>query len=353
MATSNRPGMAQAIRLGFLTLSVLSLAPGAAQAQETKPSQPPAATLRPDDDRGVFSLSYENDIFSNTDRHYTNGVRASYLTSESAMPYWLRNAISSLPMFPENGKNRVGFALGQNMYTPEDTKRARPDPRDRPYAGWLYGSFGVVSEVKNRLDLFDIEIGVVGPSSLAETTQKFVHRSITNSQDPKGWNYQLHDEPGVIITYQRKWRGLYERTVNGLGIDVTPYVGGNLGNVLTQAVGGAALRIGYDLPADYGPPRIRPSLTGADYFLPQHDFGFYLFAGAEGRAVARNIFLDGNSFRDSRHVDKLPFVGDIQYGVAMTIGDWRVAYTQVAALREFKGQKNGDSFGSFSISTRF
>ena len=106
---------------------------------------------------------------------------------------------------------------------------------------------------------------------------------------------------------------------------------------LIQAGGGVSA------PADPEDPRLRE-----DTF-----FGLHLFAGAEGRAVARNIFLDGNSFRDSRHVDKLPFVGDIQYGVAMTIGDWRVAYTQVAALREFKGQKNGDSFGSFSISTRF
>jgi len=46
-------------------------------------------------------------------------------------------------------------------------------------------------------------------------------------------------------------------------------------------------------------------------------------------------------------------VGDIQYGVAVTIGEWRAAYTQVSALREFKGQKSGDSFGSFTLSTRF
>lgn len=353
MQTSIRSAIAAAFAPVLFTATLITAGPAPAKAQDSKPADLPAPAQRPDDDRGVFSISYENDIFSNTDRHYTNGVRASYLTSESSMPYWLRNAIAALPLFPENGKNRVGFALGQSMFTPENTKLARPDTRDRPYAGWLYGSFGVISEVKNRLDIFDIEVGVVGPSSLADTTQKFVHRSITNSQDPKGWGYQLHDEPGVIISYQRKWRGLYENTVNGLGVDVTPYAGGNLGNVLTQAVGGATLRIGYDLPADYGPPRIRPSLTGADYFLPQHDFGFYLFAGAEGRAVARNVFLDGNSFRDSRHVEKFPLVGDIQYGVAMTIGDWRVAYTQVSALREFKGQKSGDSFGSFSISTRF
>lgn len=65
------------------------------------------------------------------------------------------------------------------------------------------------------------------------------------------------------------------------------------------------LRLGQRLPLDYGPPRIQPSLPGSGFFVPPQDrFGWYLFAGVEGRAVARNIFLDGNTFRDSRSVDK-------------------------------------------------
>ena len=58
---------------------------------------------------------------------------------------------------------------------------------------------------------------------------------------------------------------------------------------------GATLRIGNDLPNDYGAPRIRPSLPGSNFFLPRDNFGWYLFAGAGGRAVAYNIFLDGNT----------------------------------------------------------
>jgi lipid A 3-O-deacylase len=69
--------------------------------------------------------------------------------------------------------------------------------------------------------------------------------------------------------------------------------------------------------------------------------------------VARNIFLDGNSFRDGLSVDKKPLVGDVQLGIAGTVGDARIAYTHVFLTKEFRGQQQGDSFGSLSVSFRF
>ncbi|MBW2561068.1 MAG: DUF2219 family protein, partial [Deltaproteobacteria bacterium] len=36
-------------------------------------------------------------------------------------------------------------------------------------------------------------------------------------------------------------------------------------------------------------------------------FGFHLFLAANGTAVAHNILLDGNTFRDSHSVDKKHF----------------------------------------------
>src|SRR3546814_17784538 len=104
--------------------------------------------------------------------------------------------------------------------------------------------------------------------------------------------------------------------LNNLGVDVTPHLGAALGNVYTYGAGGLTLRFGEDLPDDYGPPRIRPALPGSDYFRPTDDFGWYFFAGAEGRIVARNIFLDGNTFKDSHSVDKRPLVADLQAGLA-------------------------------------
>lgn len=92
-------------------------------------------------------------------------------------------------------------------------------------------------------------------------------------------------------------------------------------------------------------------MPGSGFFIPRHGFGWYLFAGIEGRAVARNIFLDGNTFRDSRNVDKEPLVGDLQFGIAITWRNLRLGYTHVLRKREFKGQGGRrDDFGAISLS---
>lgn len=155
------------------------------------------------------------------------------------------------------------------------------------------------------------------------------------------------------LSYKRSWRSWIESEALGLELDATPYVGGALGNAFTHVNSGVVLRFGDDLPADYGPPRIRPTLPGSDFFIPQQTFGWYIFAGIDGRVVGRNIFLDGNTFRDSPSVDKKWLVGEVTAGVAMTIGGVRVAYTHVIRSREYEGQDENDRFGALSVSLRF
>lgn len=305
-----------------------------------------------DDPNAILTLTVENDLFANTDRHYTNGIRLSWLSSEGRIPEWVKDAADWFPLFPEGGKRRVGFSLGQSMFTPRDISIDPPEPDDRPYAGFLYGGVGLVSDTGSRLDTLELQLGVVGPASLAEEAQKLVH-SITGSQQPKAWDTQLENEPAIVLTYERKWRGLWEFSPFGFGADITPHVGGSIGNVYTHATAGFMLRIGEDLPSDYGPPRIRPSLPGSDFFVPTQSFGWYLFAGVEGRAVARNIFLDGNTFEDSRSVDKKHFIGDAQAGIAVTFSGIRLAYTHIFRTKEFDGQDKPDQFGAVSVSFRF
>jgi len=97
-------------------------------------------------------------------------------------------------------------------------------------------------------------------------------------------------------------------------------------------------------------------MPGSEYFVPSEDssFGWYLFADAEVRAVAQNIFLDGNTWKDSYGVEKEDFVGDVQAGVAFSVGDYRVAYTHVFRTKEFKSQNdNIETFGGVTITMRF
>jgi hypothetical protein len=319
-----------------------------------------ADVAKPEPETGALSFVYENDVFYDTDREYTNGVRLAWVTGPGETPDWALTAARWLPFFPDSAGNtvkiRTTYAVGQNMYTPGDITVADPAPGERPYAGWLYGSIGLIvewGEELNRLDQLDLSVGVVGPASLAEQTQRFVHKYVTNSPDPKGWDTQLRNEPGVVLTYQRSWRRFVAGNVEGIGFDVVPHLGAALGNVYTYANAGLTLRVGADLPRDYGPPRIQPSLPGAGFFQRHDGLGWYLFAGVEGRAVARNIFLDGNTFRDSRSVDREPLVGDLQYGFAITWRNARLSYTHVVRTREYAGENGDDDFGALSLSVRF
>ncbi len=305
-----------------------------------------------EDDKAILSAVFENDLFAGTDNGYTNGFRLSMISSEAATPGSIRWAANHLLPLSYEGKKRIDFALGQNIYAPENISLSTPDPNDRPYAGWLYGSVGVVSDRGDRLDNVMLTLGVVGPHAYAAQTQDYVHR-IIDYQRPNGWDHQLKDEPGVMLTMERTWRSLYQLNPGGWGVDASPYIGTNLGNVETDASAGATLRLGFDLPADYGPPRIRPSLPGSDFFIPTQELGGYLFVGAEGRAVGRNIFLDGNSFRDSPSVDKKWLVGSLQGGVALTYRNTRLSYTHVLMTKEFDTQREAEQFGALTLSYRF
>lgn len=310
-----------------------------------------AEDVREEDDKGIFNIIIENDIFAGSDSDYTNGIRFAWLSSEDHMPGWVQSVARALPI-ASDGKKRISVAAGQSMFAPEDLSRRNLVVGDQPYAGWLYGSVGIVSDTGKTLDNVVLTLGVVGPASLAEPTQKFVHK-VTDSPKPNGWDNQLKNEPGIMITYERKWRSIYEISPFGLSADVTPHAGVNLGNINTDATVGATFRLGYDLPADYGPPRIRPSLPGSDFFIPTQELGGYLFTTIGERAVARNIFLDGNTFENSPSVDKKNFVTSLQVGAAVTYGETRLSYTQVFMTKEYDTQKHPSVFGALTLSHRF
>ncbi|MDZ7641084.1 MAG: lipid A deacylase LpxR family protein [Desulfurivibrio sp.] len=298
-------------------------------------------------------LVLENDIFHNTDRHYTNGLQLSWISGgATAAPAWAVEISRLVPWFPAGSEIHHGYAFGQSIFTASDITIEQPAPDERPYAGWLYGSVGLGVESGRRLDLLALAVGMVGPASLAEQTQKFVHQLI-GSPEPRGWDTQLGNEPGLIASYQRSWRGLATSTLAGRQLDFTPHLGAVLGNVYTYSRAGLTLRYGPRLPDDYGPPRIQPGLPGAGDFSPVADFSWYFFAALEGRVVARNIFLDGNTFKNSRSVSKKPLVGDLQFGVVIDWQKWRLNYAHVMRSKEFRGQDEHDNFGVVNISFKF
>ncbi len=319
--------------------------PGATRAEPGADGETGAAT-----ETGTFTFQFENDKFTNADRHYTNGVRAAWTSPRlrEQLP-WIGDALDWIYPFDAGADARIGVHLGQSMFTPDDISARQLISDDRPYAGWLYTGASLHAEAEqqilsrdfNTLDTLEIDIGMVGPASLAEQTQKLVH-DITGAEDPKGWSHQLNNEPGIILTLERKWRPkAHDFGIFGLEADLIPSAAASVGNVNTSAGVAALLRFGQGVHVDYGPPLIRPNISGVSFIdrVPA-GYAWYVFGGAGGRFVARDIFLDGNTFTHSHSVDKKLLVGNAQAGVAIVVRGVRIAFTQVWLTKEFDGQKD-------------
>ncbi len=160
----------------------------------------------------------------------------------------------------------------------------------------------------------------------------------------------VHGEPILQFTYDRSVKLIEPQSVLGLFFDVEPHYGAAMGNAYDYVNAGAMARFGFALPDDFGPPRMEPSLPGSNFFVPTAPLSAYVFAGVDGRAIGRNIFLDGNSFEDSRSVGHLPFVADLQFGAVLATDCWRLSFTHVFRSKEYHGQTPDDQFGSVNLS---
>jgi hypothetical protein len=307
-------------------------------------------------DHNYLSFSFENDaIGGGTDENYTSGVRITYFDVETQMPNLIEEMAHKIPTFDINETTSTFFTVGQSLFTPENISVRANQNNDRPWAAWLYGSIGMATVTKNHLDELEFTAGVVGPQALGEQTQKLIHKHVTDSAIPQGWDNQLDFEPGVIVSWRRRWPVWYTQNFGDFRFRLEPDINTSLGNVYTYAGTGITATLGpYDGRLQDTPPRVQPGMAGTGFFdTPDNKLSWYLFAGLHGRAVARNIFLDGNTFKDSHDVDKKPLVGDANAGFALTFDDYRLSYTINYRTKEFDRQRDDSVFGSLTLTTRF
>lgn len=300
----------------------------------------------------MFSLVVENDWFTGSDRDYTNGLRLEYVSAADHVNPWLRRLADAHPLIELDGSElRQGFALSHTIYTPEDITLADPPPDSHPYAGYL-GLTGFATARSGNVERTAIiEIGLVGPGAGGKFVQQNWHR-LLDGEIPQGWDTQLNDEIVFSLSGQRLHR-VQGPSIFGVETDAVVHAGASLGTLRTDISGGATLRIGRDLGAHYAPPRLRPALAPSSLFTPRERWGGYLFAGVGGYVVARDVFLDGNTWQDSRSVDKNTLTGDFQVGFALYLYRQRLAFTYVQRTEQFAGLSAPHSFAAVSLSYAF
>ena len=335
----------------FLVISAVCLILARAQEPgEKKPS-------------GVYGFYLDNDLFAGTDRGYTNGLKFVWVSpglngrpADFRLPGWLDFLSRKLCLARAPGSRRfVSAFLGQNIFTPNDIERFDLIVWDRPYAGIAYAGLGFHRIGRSSMETVELDIGVIGPLSLAGDIQK-IHHKFFGFAPPNGWAHQLKNEPVLGIAYDHKWKPWQGEKLGGFGSDLVLHGGGELSNAITRANTGVEMRIGWNVPNDFGTSRIQPGSDSSSLveekdgrLSGQGRFSLQAFFALEGHAVLRDIFLDGNSFRKSHRVDKNPFTADIVLGLAFRSKRFKLSYGFVYQTKQFKTQTRNPVFGSWQI----
>ena len=204
------------------------------------------------------------------------------------------------------------FLVGQRIYTPR-LDGPEPVPGERPYAAWLFAGAQIARGDRSLA----LEIGWTGPAALGEPVQNGVHR-LAGSQRQEGWEHQTGFEPGILLRVQeaRRWDWGPAR--------IQPAVRVALGNVRTAAAAGAHVEVGR------GP-------------------GAYARVGARQEWVARDIFLDGNTFHSRSTARKLPFVSEGEAAAGFRARRWSAEYRFIARTREYRAQPRAHAYGSLVL----
>lgn len=284
---------------------------------------------------GKLEITMENDFPFDDDSDFTHGSRITYYAAHGRF-----------------------FGVQQNMYTPYDLRDTEPVPGRHAYAGTLTGFVGDRDETRRGRLLFhddlELQLGILGPSSHADETQKLIHKWL-DCKYPAGWEHQLHDEAIVQLAY---WNGVDWTMVRDYewSVHLDAEAGGMLGTLQIAPGANLTLIAGRNVPDG----RLQEmSVRGSDDRpidrVPK--FRLYVLAGASGRWWLRNELLDGNAGYVHNGVDttteKEALTGCLKAGVGVGLGKFDARIVYMWWTREFETQETTPNYASVTVSWGF
>ena len=178
-----------------------------------------------------FSLISDNDLYTSIHRdgYYTNGLFLTYRIVKN-------DASENVP------KRIFKFQVGQLMFTALRANIQTASLHDRPFAGYLYGSFGI-SRFYNSNNILstDVKIGVIGPSANGKELQNFLH-GFYNFPEPLGWKHQIHNAFAVNLNANYLY---YFSNANDDKFDISSYSSFKVGTIFANLSTGIYSRIGF------------------------------------------------------------------------------------------------------------
>ena len=310
----------------------------------TSPSNPAALGLLVDNQSPTLFIEFENDIFVEKDYYFTNGA-AIGMIHPALERYFPRKLF---PFQNQIVNPYYGLSLRQNMYTPINPEAISIDYGDRPFAGIMllnYFSSGYIPS-KSLTIVSEIQLGVIGKYSLAETFQTLAHHL-----EPTGWEFQIAND--LLLNYNIE---LIKELVKTPTFRVNLNTKGMAGTYITSLTLGTS----FSFTPGIGLFKKRPQLNHAsqeNQHIVFNNLPFILYGGIGGQLVAHNSTLSGGLLNTKSPYtfssDELhSLIGQAHIGFAFVSRKSSIGIKLVYLTPEFKGGR-AHQWGAISLAQQF
>ena len=296
-----------------------------------------------------FSLTLDNDLFTGTDGGYTNGLYASWFTvvpegqasHEVPWYFWIQSKLIN----PDATARQLHIHnVSQTMVTPSDIQLLPPDANDSPYAGLLFWQGSILSVEGRITDYSTVLLGILGPASLAEQSQKIVHKA-TGSDRPQGWDYQLGNEALIGMQHGRLWR-LYESRKDTMEFDLIAGTNGILSNLITAVEGGLYFRIGHRLESSYP---VFALASNREINPTAHSGGWFAYVGFGALYLFHDLLVDRHTEDGAKTFSSDNYDESLSVGAAVSGQRWgfSINLTETGVFGD--PEAGASKFGSFTF----
>ena len=204
-----------------------------------------------------------------------------------------------------------------------------------------------------------VTLGVAGPHAYAEETQSTVHEMI-GSDIPGGWDFQIKDTPLINITLEESWHYQLLGQRDRLSLEAIPMAGFGIGNALTFAHAGMQVRLGWNIPFDFGENLIRTGTSKVAYNDAQtatrinlSQWSGYLFGGVDSQMVVYEVTLDKRRYDYPYDISGKPFRYNVGGGIGLSYGRYGFSFAQIYRSKTYQTQKSGQKYGMIRVSVAF
>ncbi|WP_316763957.1 lipid A deacylase LpxR family protein [Pedobacter aquatilis] len=291
--------------------------------------------------KNEFGFKTENDAYLATlnDRYYTNGLFIYY-----------RRAINPEKFGEHIEKKTYEISVGQKIYTPYWGMVAKREDQDRPFAGYLYaGAAYSVFYKKESVLKTSIELGTVGPNSLAQDAQEFLHKTV-GFYRPAGWDYQIKNE--VTINLSTSYSKLIHRSSDN-AVDFSGQGYANLGTTFNGLGASVLFRAG-KLNQLFN-SAYHNAVIGDSKTKKINNFEFFFYAKPQLNVVAYDATIQGSLFNNDSPVTfgVKPIVFEQQFGVNYSSNRFTADFNVIFKTKEVKSVAKAQNYGGLSLYYRF